>query len=126
MAMTEQETTAAIVATLDSHKAQDIRVLDVSGITSLADRFIIASGTSTTQVKALTDYVEEALARQGVQALRTEGYATAQWALLDYGSVVVHVFLNTARTFYDLERLWQDAGVLDTAEFLEGENNEKI
>lgn len=126
MTMTEQEATKVIFTALDTHKAQDIRVLEVSQITSLADRFIIASGTSTTQVKALADYVEEALVHHGVQALRTEGYATAQWALLDYGSVVVHVFLNTARTFYDLERLWQDAGVLDLAEFLEDESNEKI
>ncbi len=119
--MTVQELTKAIVASLDKHKAQDIRVLDVSEVTSLADRFIIASGGSTTQVKALIDYVETALAERGVHALRTEGYNTALWTLLDFGSVVLHVFLNTSREFYDLERLWQDARVLDTAEFLEGE-----
>ena len=119
--MTVQELTKTIVASLDKHKAQDICVLDVSEVTSLADRFIIASGGSTTQVKALVDYVETDLAQQGVHALRTEGYTTAQWTLLDLGSVVLHVFLNTAREFYDLERLWQDAAVLDTAEFLEGE-----
>ncbi len=119
--MTVQEITKAAVMSLDKHKAQDIRVLDVSGVTSLADRFIIASGGSTTQVKALIDYVETDLTQRGVHALRTEGYTTAQWTLLDYGSVVLHVFLNTAREFYDLERLWQDAAALDTAEFLEGE-----
>ena len=119
--MTIQELTKAIVLSLDKHKAQDIRVLDVSEVTSLADRFIIASGGSTTQVKALIDYVETDLAQQGVHALHTEGYHTALWTLLDLGSVVLHVFLNTSRDFYDLERLWQDARVLDTAEFLEGE-----
>ena len=119
--MTVEELTKAIVVSLDKHKARDIRVLDVSEVTSLADRFIIASGGSTTQVKALIDYVETSLSEHGVHALRTEGYTTALWTLLDFGSVVLHVFLDTSREFYDLERLWQDARVLDTAEFLEGE-----
>lgn len=119
--MTVAEMTALVVRSLDKHKAQDICVLDVSRVTSLADRFIIASGGSTTQVKALVDYVETDLAKEEIHALRTEGYTTAQWILLDLGSVVLHVFLNTARDFYDLERLWQDADVLDTAEFLEDE-----
>ena len=119
--MTVNELTTAIVTSLDKHKAQDIRVLDVGEVTSLADRFIIASGTSTTQVKALIDYVETDLAGRGVHALRTEGYQTALWTLLDFGNVVVHVFLDSSREFYDLERLWQDARVEDVAKFLEGE-----
>ncbi len=119
--MTAAELTVPIVRALDKHKAQDITVLDVSKVTPLADRFIIASGGSTTQVKALVDYVETDLAKEGIHALRTEGYASAQWIVLDLGNVVLHVFLNTAREFYDLERLWQDADVLDTAEFLEDE-----
>lgn len=120
--MTVNELTKAIVASLDKHKAQDIRALDVSEVTSLTDRFIIASGTSTTQVRALIDYVETDLAKCGVHALRTEGYTTALWTVLDYGSIVVHVFLDSSREFYDLERLWQDARVLDIAQFLEGED----
>ncbi len=120
--MTVQELTKTIVASLDKHKAQDIRVLDVSEVTSLTDRFIIASGTSTTQVRALIDYVETDLLQGNVRALRTEGYSTALWTVLDYGVVVLHVFLDSSREFYDLERLWQDARVLDTAEFLEGED----
>ena len=119
--MTVNELTQTIVASLDKHKAQDIRALDVSEVTSLTDRFIIASGTSTTQVRALIDYVETDLLMHEVRALRTEGYATALWTVLDYGSVVVHVFLDSSREFYDLERLWQDARVLDIAQFLEGE-----
>ena len=124
--MTLNEITKAIVVSLDTHKARDIRVLDVSGVTSLADRFIIASGGSTTQVKALIDYVETVLAAAGVHPLHTEGYNTALWTLLDFGSVVLHVFLESSREFYDLERLWQDANVLDTASFLEGDTNEKV
>ncbi len=122
--MTVNEITKAVVASLDTHKAHDIRVLDVSEVTSLADRFIIASGTSTTQVKALIDYVETELGKHELHPLRTEGYQTAQWILMDFGSVVVHVFLDSSRAFYDLERLWQDARVQEVAEFLEGENNE--
>ena len=120
--MTIQDLTQAIVASLDKHKAQDIRVLDVSEVTSLTDRFIIASGGSTTQVRALIDYVETDLLKYEVQALRTEGYSTALWTVLDYGSIVLHVFLDSSREFYDLERLWQDARVLDIAQFLEGED----
>ena len=120
--MTIQDLTQAIVASLDKHKAQDIRVLDVSEVTSLTDRFIIASGGSTTQVRALIDYVETDLLKYEVRALRTEGYSTALWTVLDYGSIVLHVFLDSSREFYDLERLWQYARVLDIAQFLEGED----
>ncbi len=119
--MTVQELTQAVVVSMDKHKAQDICVLDVSRITSLADRFIIASGGSTTQVRALIDYVETDLSQRGVHACRTEGYSTALWTVLDYGDVVVHVFLDSSREFYDLERLWQDAQAVNIAEFLEGE-----
>ncbi len=120
--MTVHELIQTVVASLDKHKAQDIRALDVSEVTSLADCFIIASGTSTTQVRALIDYVETDLQLMDMRPLRTEGYSTALWTVLDYGSVVVHVFLDSSREFYDLERLWQDARVLDIAEFLEGED----
>lgn len=117
--MTVNELTTVIVTSLDKHKAQDIRVLNIGEITSIADRFVIASGTSTTQVKALIDYVENDLAQRGIHALRTEGYQSAQWILQDFGSVVVHVFLESSRDFYDLERLWQDAHAEDPAKFLE-------
>ncbi len=116
--MTVQELTKAVVTSLDKHKARDIRVLDVSRVTSLTDRFVIASGGSTTQVRALIDYIETDLSKSGVHAWRTEGYGTAQWTVLDYGSVVVHVFLDSSREFYDLERLWQDAQVVNVAELL--------
>ncbi|MBQ9964548.1 MAG: ribosome silencing factor [Clostridia bacterium] len=121
--MQSTELVKAIVRSLDTHKAQDIRVLEVSGVTSLADYFIIAAGTSTTQVRALTDYVDTDLVKQGVHPMRTEGYHSSQWILLDYGTVVVHVFLDATRNFYDLERLWQDARPLDYTSFLEDEES---
>ena len=110
-----------IVRSLDTHKAQDIQVLKVDEVTSIAEYFVIASTTSTTGVKALVDYVDAELARQDVLPLRTEGYRTSLWTLMDYGTVVVHVFLKSTREFYDLERLWQDATALDLAMFLEDE-----
>ena len=108
-----------LVCSLDKHKAADITVLRVSEVSSLADYFIIAGGTSSTQVRALSDYVEFELGEQGVKPLRIEGYQTAQWTLLDYGSVVVHIFQENTRNFYDLERLWQDAEEVDILTFLD-------
>jgi len=112
-----------IVRSLDNHKAAEIRAIDVHGLTSLADYFVIAEGTSSTQVRALTDYVEHDLKEQGTEPLRTEGYRNSSWILLDYGSVVVHVFLKETRDFYNLEHLWKDGVDVDIAQFLE--NNEK-
>ena len=106
------------VASLDKHKAEDIKVIGVTELTSIADYFVIASGTSTTQVKALSDYVEEELKTGGTEPSRVEGYASSSWVLMDYGSVVVHIFQSETRTFYDLERLWKDGVQLDTAGFL--------
>lgn len=117
------ELVKAIVQSLDTHKAQDIRVLEVGEVTSLADYFIVAAATSTTGVRALTDYVDTDLGKLNVPSPRVEGYQTLQWTLLDYGTVVVHIFLDSTREFYDLERLWQDARSLDPAMFLEDEES---
>lgn len=113
----------AVVRSLDNHKAAEIHAIDVGGLTSLADYFVIAEGTSSTQVRALTDYVEHDLKEQGVDPFRTEGYRNSSWVLLDYGCVVVHVFLKETRDFYNLEHLWKDGVDVDIAQFLE--NNEK-
>lgn len=115
-----------VVCSLDKHKAQEIKVLRVTEVTSLADYFVIAAGTSSTQVRALADYAEFELSQQGVTPSRIEGYQTAQWILLDYDSVVVHIFQESTRNFYDLERLWQDAEELDLTTFLDNgdESNE--
>ena len=119
--METEQLVKTIVTSLDTHKAQDIRVLAVGEVTSITDYFVIAAGTSTTQVRALTDYVDTDLGKQQISPLRVEGYQTAQWTVLDYGTVVVHVFLDSTRQFYDLERLWQDAREVALAQFLEVE-----
>lgn len=106
------------VHTLDKHKAEDIRVLEVSGITSIADYFLLASGGSANQVRSLADYVEEELAKIGKRPLRNEGYHSGEWITLDYGDVLIHVFRRETRDFYDLERLWVDAADVDITPYL--------
>lgn len=111
----------AAVQSLDEHKAEDIHVLKVSDITSLADYFILATGNSTTHVRALVDYLDTDLSKRDFKPSRTEGYQSSLWTVLDYGTVVIHVFSEDTRRFYDLERLWQDAQTVSTASFLEDE-----
>ena len=94
---------------LDDKKALDIQVLRVEDITVLAEYFVIASGTSNTHVGALADEVEDKLSSTGTEPIRKEGEKTRSWVLMDYGSVVIHVFYPEAREFYSLERLWADA-----------------
>ena len=106
------------VHTLDKHKAEEIRVLGVSHVTSLADYFLLASGGSANQVRSLSDYVEEELAKQGKHPLRHEGYTTGEWITLDYGDVLIHIFRRETRDFYDLERLWVDADNVDVTPYL--------
>lgn len=98
-----------IAKTIDSKKAKSIDVLDVSEQTSLCDFFVIASCTSTTQVKACADWSEEVMKNEGYSVHHTEGYAGGNWILLDFGDVVVHVMTDETRNFYDMERLWEDA-----------------
>ena len=103
----------AIAKVLDKKKASDVKVLKVRDLTVLADYFVIATGTSSTHVKSLAEEVEFQLGEQEVKPLRTEGYDSKNWILLDYGTVIVHVFYPQAREFYDLEHLWADAEECD-------------
>lgn len=103
-------TTAARAA--EDKKGYDLVVLDIGKSTVIADYFLIVSGRSTTHVKAIAEHIQEVLAQEGIYALRREGYREGRWVLLDYGPVVVHVFLETERAFYNLERLWGDAPVV--------------
>lgn len=96
----------ALDAALDK-KARDVVVLDLSGICSFTDHFIICSGTSVRQVQAIADGVEEALRKAGSRPSHVEGYSEGEWVLLDYLDFVVHVFTERSREFYDLERLWR-------------------
>jgi len=97
-----------IVEILNDKKAKDVKSIDISELTVIADYFVICSGTSTVHIKALADEVEEKLQEMNVELLRKEGYNSARWILLDYNSVVVHIFHEEDREFYNLERLWAD------------------
>ena len=120
--MTDREKLQVIVSALDSKKAHDIRVIKVEKLTSLTEYFVLASGSSTTQVKALSDEVEFQMKNKGELPSGVEGYTgSASWVLLDYISIVVHVFGTETREFYSLERLWQDGEELNAEEFLGGE-----
>lgn len=107
-----------IVKTLDSKKASDIKVLKVSDLTIIADYFVLATGTSTTQVKSLADEVEYILGKESIEPLRTEGYQGANWIVLDYADIIVHVFHKDTREFYSLDRLWADGEEISIEEFL--------
>lgn len=121
--MTDKEKLSTIVSALDSKKASDIRIIKIDKLTSLTEYFVVASGTSTTHVKALADEVEFQMKGKGALPDGEEGYSFANWVLLDWGSVVVHIFGNETREFYSLERLWQDGEEIDAKEFLKSGDN---
>ena len=93
---------------IDSKKAEDIKVIKIEDLTVIADYFVIATGTSTTQVRALSDEVEFKLSEVSIKPIGREGTDTKNWVVLDYNNVIVHIFYPTAREFYDLDRLWAD------------------
>ncbi|MBQ7187306.1 MAG: ribosome silencing factor [Ruminococcus sp.] len=107
-----------IIKALDSKRAEDIRLIGIKDLTIVADYFVIADGTSNTQTKALADEVEFKLKQHGIEPIRTEGYQGANWIVLDYGDIVVHVFYKETRDFYNLERLWQDGEQIDISEYI--------
>lgn len=110
---------AAIAAkALDDKKARDIKVLDTSGQTVLADYFVICNGTSSTHVKALVDEVDRQLSEAGEPPVRREGLRSDIWVLMDFGCVIVHIFTDEARKFYNLERLWSDSKEVDLSSLL--------
>ena len=108
--MTPKETAIVLAKALDSKKGIDIKVLETGHLTTLADYFVICTATSTTQVRALSDECEKVMKETaGELPHHVEGHRGGTWVLLDFSSVVVHVFMEDARKFYDLERLWSDA-----------------
>ena len=111
--MTDREELEIAVKALDSRKGKNITALKVEDLTILANYFIIASATSTTQVKALADEVEYQLGEKGVKPKSIEGYQSQTWIVLDYYDIIVHVFLEETRDFYQLERLWTDGTPVD-------------
>lgn len=100
--------TELVIDALEEKKAEDITILDISEISVLADYFVIADGNNRNQVQAMADSVEEALGRAGYEPKQIEGYQTANWILMDYKDVIIHVFSKEDRGFYDLERIWRD------------------
>ena len=104
---------------IDDKKGQDIKVIDIHTVSVIADYFVIASGTNSNQVQAIVDNVEEQLGRAGFEAKQIEGNRNSSWILMDYGDVIVHVFDEENRLFYDLERIWRDGKVMEMDEFLE-------
>lgn len=104
-----KEVAALAVAALEDKKGLNIEILKIDEITTLADYFIICTGTSNTHVNAMTNAVEAAMDAAGEPLVSREGHRSGTWVLLDYGCVVIHVFTEDTRKFYDLERLWSDA-----------------
>ena len=102
------------VAALEDKKGEDIRVIDIQGVSVLADYFIIADGANGNQVQAMVDNVEEQLFKAGYEHKQIEGYQTANWILMDYGDIIVHVFSREDRLFYDLERIWRDGKTIES------------
>lgn len=115
----EEKIVKITVNALDSKKALNIKVLKIEELSSIADYFVIANGTSSTQIKALADEVEFKLEQEGIRIGHREGYADGRWVLLDYGPVIVHIFHPEAREFYNLEKLWADANEVDAQQYIE-------
>ena len=111
--MTPKEMALTAAKALDEKKGVAISAVEITDLTSLADYFVFATGSSNTQINALCGAVEKAMDEQGVPVLRREGYRDGTWVLLDYGDIVVHVFSPEAREFYSLERLWSDGKPVD-------------
>ena len=115
--LTPKEIAYEVTKALDAKKGMDIKLLKIDRVSSLADYFLI-TGTSNTHVKTLCDYAEYTLEQMGEQMLSREGHRGNSWELLDYGTIVVHVFTEEARKFYDLERLWADAEQIDLSDIV--------
>ena len=116
--LTANEVALQVTKALDEKKGMDIKLLRIEKVSSLADYFLICTGTSSTHVKTLCDYAEYAMEQMGETMLGREGHRGNSWELLDYGSVVVHVFTEEAREFYALERLWADGEQVDISSLL--------
>ena len=116
--LSAKEVAYEVTKALDSKKGMNIKLLRIDQVSSLADYFLICTGTSNTHVKTLCDYAEYTMDNLGEKLLGREGHRGNSWELLDYGSVVVHVFTEEAREFYSLERLWADAEQVDISDII--------
>ena len=116
--LTPKEIAYAVTKALDEKKGMNIKLLKIDKVSSLADYFLICTGTSNTHVRTLCDYAEYTLEQLGEPMLGREGHRGNAWELLDYGSIVVHVFTQEAREFYALERLWADAEEINISDIV--------
>ena len=105
-----------IYKAMDDKKAEDIKILDIADISTIADYFIICSGSNSSQLEAIIDNITDTLGRAGYESKRTEGGRNSSWVLIDYGDVVVHIFSREDRLFYDLERIWRDGKTVEISE----------
>ena len=119
--LSAKEVALEVTRALDAKKGIDIRLLRIEKVSSLADYFLICTGSSNTHVKTLCDYAEYTMEQLGEPMLGREGHRGNSWELLDFGSIVVHVFTPEARQFYDLERLWADAEEIDLKDIIVAE-----
>ena len=117
--LTPFEVAKHALSALSDKKAKDVKMLRTYEVTTLADYFIIATATSSTHLKTLSDEVEKQLKESGENQLRREGHRTGEWILLDYGCVIVHLFMQETREFYTLERIWSDAEDVDISEIVD-------
>ena len=101
---------------LEEKKAEDIQVIDISEVSTIADYFLIATGTNTNQIQALVDAVDEALVKNGQSARQVEGSRNSSWVLMDYNDIIIHLFSREDRLFYDLERIWKDGKTIGADE----------
>ena len=116
--MEAKEMAKLAIKAMEDKKAEDISLIDISEVSVIADYFLIASGSNRSQIQAIIDNVEETLGRAGAAFKQIEGYDTANWVLMDYGDIIVHVFDRDNRLFYDLERIWRDGKKVDIESFL--------
>lgn len=109
-----KEMAKLVIQALEDKKAEDIKVIDISEVSVIADYFIIANGNNRSQIQALSDNVEENLGKAGYHVKQIEGYQNASWVLLDFNDVIIHIFDKENRLFYDLERIWRDGKLIET------------
>lgn len=117
--MNSYEQSILTAKAISSKKGLNIKLIEIGDISSLADYMVIATGTSSTHVKAIADEVEYQLDKAGISVSHIEGYRSNSWILLDYVDVIVHIFSDEAREFYDLERLWQDGKEIDISDIVD-------
>ena len=117
--MDSREMTKLVIEALEDKHAVNVKVIDISTVSVLADYFVIANGTNRSQIQAMSDAVEETLGKRGITTKQVEGYQSANWVLLDFGDVIVHLFDEKDRLLYALERIWRDGKQVDPETFEE-------